>query len=92
MPSKKCPLVNPSPLGLIKSRRSKLTEEVLKIKADRVCHGVKYLNRWPQNYDSASKTIAKIKFVLDRIFNTFPKPDKAEIRKKNCRNDDNDDL
>ena len=45
----------------------------------------------PKTMTPASKTTAKIKFVLDRILTPFPKPDKAEIRKE-CRNDDNDDL
>ena len=35
----------------------------------------------PKTMTPASKTIAKIKFVLDRILTPFPKPDKAEIRK-----------
>lgn len=36
----------------------------------------------PKTMTPASKTIAKIKFVLDRILTPFPKPDKAEIRKR----------
>ena len=36
----------------------------------------------PKTMTPASKTTAKIKFVLDRILTPFPKPDKAEIRKR----------
>ena len=55
MPSKNGPLVNQARLVSSKVAPKTHTEEVLKIKADRVCHGVKYLNRWPQNYDSSKQ-------------------------------------